>query len=122
MTTTTGSPFHRGEQAVQERQGVRETMEAWGRKVIRGYLPEQHRAFYAELPFVVAAARDADARPWATILTGTPGFAAAPGRQTLAVGALPGEGDPLAGAFTNGADVGLLGIDFAARRQNRACR
>jgi ferredoxin-NADP reductase/predicted pyridoxine 5'-phosphate oxidase superfamily flavin-nucleotide-binding protein len=117
--TTTPSPFHRGEQAVQERQGVRKTMESWGRKVIRGYLPEQHRAFYAEQPFVVAAARDLSDRPWVTLLSGQPGFLTSPTPATMEfVTTLPSS-DPLRGALTAAADLGLLGIDLATRRRNR---
>ena len=40
------SPFHAGEREIQSRLGVREDMEQWGRKIIRRYLPEQHREFY----------------------------------------------------------------------------
>ena len=55
-------PFHLGEQEVQERLGVRD-IEAWARKVVRPFLPEEHRAFHTALPFLVAAAQDAqDAR------------------------------------------------------------
>lgn len=58
------SPFHAGERAVQRRLGVRDEVELRARKVVRDHLPEQHRAFYPQLPFVGAAARDAaDARP-----------------------------------------------------------
>ena len=56
------SPFHRGERQVQARLGVRD-IEDWARTVVRPYLPEQHRAFHTALPFLVAAARDADGRP-----------------------------------------------------------
>ena len=50
---TAASPFHEGEQQVQERLGVREAIEPWARKVVRPFLPEEHRTFYAQLPFVV---------------------------------------------------------------------
>ncbi|MCG8590086.1 MAG: hypothetical protein MJE66_12415, partial [Proteobacteria bacterium] len=63
------SPFHAGEKEVQRRMGVADEIEPWARKVVRPYLPEQHRVFYAELPFLVAAARDVRGRPWATLLT-----------------------------------------------------
>jgi hypothetical protein len=113
------SPFHAGEQAVQERLGVRESIEPWARKVVRPYLPEEHRAFYAALPFLVAAARDESGRPWATILAGAPGFASSPDPETLVIQAEPVLGDALHGRIIPGADVGLLGIDLATRRRNR---
>ena len=37
------SPFHAGEQQVQERLGVRDEIEPWARTVVRGYLPDEHR-------------------------------------------------------------------------------
>ena len=117
MTAT--SPFHEGEQRVQERLGVREAIEPWARKVVRSFLPEEHRAFYGQLPFVVAGARDARGRPWATILAGPPGFLSSPDPRTLVSSALPAAGDALAGALAEGADVGLLGIELATRRRNR---
>ena len=79
------SPFHAGEQAVQERLGVREGIEPWARKVIRSYLPAEHRAFYTALPYLVAAARDGAGRPWATIVAGTPGFIGSPDPETLVI-------------------------------------
>ena len=113
------SPFHVGEQAVQSRLGVRETIEPWARQVVRPFLPEQHREFYAQLPFIVAAARDEHDRPWATLLTGPPGFVRSPDTTSLhfATTALPG--DALAEHLTAGADLGLLGIGLATRRRNR---
>ena len=77
------SPFHAGEQQVQERLGVRDEIEPWARKVVRGHLPDEHRRFYARLPFVVAAARDARGRPWATLLVGEPGFVRSPDARKI---------------------------------------
>lgn len=112
------SPFHAGEQAVQERLGVRD-IEPWARKVIRSYLPEEHREFYSALPFVVAAARDGAGRPWATIVAGAPGFISSPDPDTLLIEGGPVIGDALHETFSSGADVGLLGIELAERRRNR---
>lgn len=112
------SPFHAGEQRVQERLGVRD-IEGWARKVVRGYLPEEHRAFHTALPFLVVAARDARGRPWATLLVGPKGFVTSPDPRSLAIDAQPAQGDALEGALGRGADLGLLGIEFATRRRNR---
>ena len=112
------SPFHRGEQEVQARLGVRD-IEAWARKVVRPFLPEEHRAFHTALPFLVAAARDARGHPWATLLAGPTGFVTSPDPRTLVIGARPVAGDALEGALTEGADLGLLGMEFATRRRNR---
>ena len=113
------SPFHAGERAVQERLGVREATEPWGRKVIRTWMPEQHRAFSAQLPFVVAAARDRQDRPWVTLLTGEPGFVQSPDPTTLVFNGTVLPGDALEQSLGAGAELGLLGIELETRRRNR---
>jgi ferredoxin-NADP reductase/predicted pyridoxine 5'-phosphate oxidase superfamily flavin-nucleotide-binding protein len=113
------SPFHEGEQQIQSRLGVREGIEPWARKVVRPFLPEEHRAFYAELPFIVLAARDRSGRPFATLLAEEPGFVSSPDPQSLRLGVLPSFGDALGDALAPGSDIGLLGIELATRRRNR---
>ncbi|KAF0813148.1 Flavohemoprotein [Andreprevotia sp. IGB-42] len=113
------SPFHAGEQAVQQRVGVRDKVEAQGRQGIRDYLPEQHRQFYPQLPFIVLGALDAQQQPWATLLMGAPGFMQSPDPYTLQIDAQPVADDPLASALQPGAEVGLLGIELQTRRRNR---
>ncbi|MDJ0759470.1 MAG: pyridoxamine 5'-phosphate oxidase family protein [Woeseiaceae bacterium] len=117
--TATDSPFHPGEQAVQARMGVREAIEPWARKVIRSYMPDQHREFYAQLPFAVAAARDDRGRPWVTLLTGEPGFITSPDATTLVLDTAVLPGDALESSFGVGAEIGLLGIELDTRRRNR---
>lgn len=114
----TGSPFHCGEQIVQERLGVRE-IEDWARKVVRGYLPDEHRDFYTALPFLVVGARDKDGRPWATLLESPNGFVTSPDDRHLRIEATPAVGDALEGGFETGSDLGILGIELATRRRNR---
>lgn len=119
LDTTAASPFHKGERAAQARMGAANVAK-WAPKAIRPFMPDQHRAFFETLPFLAVGARDASGQPWATLLAGPPGFAASPDPETLTIDAGPGEGDALAGAFRPGADIGLLGLDFATRRRNRA--
>lgn len=117
--STAASPFHAGELAVQERMGVREQIAPWAQKVVRPFMPEQHREFYRQLPFAVVAARDAHDRPWVTLLADKPGFIEAPNATTLLFkgGVLPG--DALAQAIGTGSELGLLGIELETRRRNR---
>ncbi len=115
----TQSPFHHGEQRVQERLGVRD-IEAWARKVVRDHLPEQQRDFYTSLPFLVVSARDGKGRPWVTLLDGPDGFVSSPDTRHLVIEAKPAQGDALEGSFKVGADIGILGIELATRRRNRA--
>ncbi|MEO8444423.1 MAG: pyridoxamine 5'-phosphate oxidase family protein [Gammaproteobacteria bacterium] len=116
---TAASPWHTGERRLQQQAGVAERMATFGTKVIRDHLPEQHRAFYRQLPFLVIGAVDAGGSPWATVLEGEPGFLASPDAGTLRVDAQPVAGDPAVSGFSPGAGVGLLGIDLDSRRRNR---
>ncbi|MGE0497989.1 MAG: pyridoxamine 5'-phosphate oxidase family protein [Ramlibacter sp.] len=112
-------PFHAGEQALQRRAGSFEQLDAMGPRVIRSFMPEQHRQFFELLPFVVAGSVDAAGQPWASVLAGPPGFARSPDPQQLTVQARPWAGDPLAAALVPGAPLGLLGIQPHTRRRNR---
>ena len=112
-------PFHPGEQALQARAGLRERMAQVGRKVIRDFMPDQHRELFEKLPFLVAGSVDAQGRPWASLLTGRPGFVSSPDPRTLAVAALPHAADPLAQQLRLGSPLGLLGIELPTRRRNR---
>jgi hypothetical protein len=42
-------PFHRGEEDVQRRAGLDARIVEVGRKIIRDFMPDEHRAFFAEL-------------------------------------------------------------------------
>ena len=114
-----GAPYHAGERAVQTRAGVRERAERAGLRMIRDFMPEQHRALFATLPYVIVGSLDAADRPWASILTGAPGFMRAPDARLLEIGARPIAGDPLAANLARGAPVGVLGIELETRRRNR---
>ncbi|QUD86711.1 pyridoxamine 5'-phosphate oxidase family protein [Phenylobacterium montanum] len=114
------SPWHAGELAVQARFGVVERMDPVGRMALRPFMPDQHRAFFAQLPFVLVGSADATGQVWASLLAGPPGFIDSPDPVTLAVRARPIAGDPLAEALRPGAALGLLGIELPTRRRNRA--
>lgn len=113
------SPFHAGEQAVQDRVGVRDRIEALGRKVIRGEMPEQHQTFFAQVPFLALGVRGEDDWPCATLIGSAPGFARAPTATSLAVGARPHSEDPAVAGLRLGGAVGVLGIELPTRRRNR---
>ena len=75
MATT---PFHSGERAVQARLGVRDKAEQIGQRMIRDHMPDEHRAFYASMPYLLVGSVDRDGQPWASMLFGQPGFVASP--------------------------------------------
>lgn len=114
-----GPAFHEGEAAIHERLGIREKMEERGRKVIRDFMPDQHRSFFAQLPFLILAATDEDGHPWASLLTGMPGFATSPDETVLDIEAMPDPADPALEGVEEGKLVGLLGIELHTRRRNR---
>lgn len=113
------SPWHTGELAVQARAGAIQRMEAVGRRVVRPFMPDQHRTFFAQLPFLVVGSIDAQGWPWASIVSGAPGFVASPDPRTLHIAARPLDGDPLVAALAPEAPLGLLGIELPTRRRNR---
>jgi ferredoxin-NADP reductase/predicted pyridoxine 5'-phosphate oxidase superfamily flavin-nucleotide-binding protein/ferredoxin len=111
--------FHAGELAAQERVGVREQMDAVGRNNVRDRMPQQHRDFFAQLPFLFIGALDAGDQPWATVLAGTPGFVSTPDARTLRIDAGVMPGDALDGQLTAGGHIGALGLEPTTRRRNR---
>lgn len=113
------SPFHPGEQQIQSRLGMRDKLEDIGRRMIRDHMPEQHREFFALLPWLLVGSRDADGQPQASVLWGTPGFATSPQPQRLRIDTLPEADDPLAANLRAGTGLGLLGIELPTRRRNR---
>lgn len=116
MTTDAFLPFNADERAAQRRAGIRTGRTA----PIRPFMPEQHRAFFAILPYLFTATPDAAGWPMASVLTGAPGFVTSPDATTLRIDALPRTGDPAAPGFAAGTEIGLLGLDLATRRRNRA--
>jgi len=112
-------PWHAGETALQARVGVAERMAELGPRVIRDHLIEQHQAFYRQLPYVVLGTVDPDGEAWATVRTGAPGFLDAPDPAHLRVRGAPQPDDPAEAGLSDGAALGLLGIDLGTRRRNR---
>jgi uncharacterized protein len=109
------SPFHDDEIAAQSRSGRR----AAGAS-IRDFMPDQHRSFFEGLAYLFVTTTDAYGWPVATMLTGDVGFIRSPDPVTLRVAAAPHPQDPAASTLVADQEVGLLGLDFATRRRNRA--
>jgi predicted pyridoxine 5'-phosphate oxidase superfamily flavin-nucleotide-binding protein len=82
-------------------------------------MPDQHRDFFAMLPFIVVGTVDGANQPRASILTGRPGFITSPDPRTLRIAARFDDRDPAAGSLVAGARIGLLGIQPETRRRNR---
>lgn len=119
IPSETPSPWHPGEIQLQLHAGVAERMDFMGRKVIRDYMPEQHREFYEHLPYLLIGAVDEQGWPWASLLDAQAGFIASPDPRRLDIARLPDADDPICEQFAPGMAVGMLGIDLHTRRRNR---
>jgi len=113
-------PFHEGERALQQRAGVREKFAAVESRVFRDSLPEAHRDFFNQLPFVIAGTVDGRGQPWASVLASSPGFIESPDPRRLTIRARRLTADPLVETLAEGVPIGLLGIAPDTRRRNRA--
>jgi len=111
--------WHAGEKAIQETVGVSDHMDEFGKRVVRDYMPEQHRDFYAQIPFVALGSVDCQGDAWATLAVGKPGFISSPTAQTLDIDVVRDPSDPASEGICTGNAIGLLGIGFDTRRRNR---
>ncbi len=116
---TDDEAFHAGEQAIQVRAGARERMAQIGPKVIRRFMPDQHRDFFAMLPWMLVGYADETGQPWAAALTGAPGVVVSPDPERLVFSGLPAAADGLADHLGLGTRLGLLGLQPHTRRRNR---
>lgn len=120
MTTTARPPaFHVGEQALQQRVGVRERMAEIGPLVLRDHMPDQHRELFEKLPTLLLGALDGEGQPWATMLAGPPGFVHTPDARQMDIAVTPDAADPVLAQLSSGAPVGVLGLEPHTRRRNR---
>jgi predicted pyridoxine 5'-phosphate oxidase superfamily flavin-nucleotide-binding protein len=111
--------WHTGEVAIQRTVGVAERLARHGPGIIRDYLPEQHRNFYPQLPFVVLGGVDASGDAWATLRAGEPGFVHSPDPSVLRVESPRDPSDPADTGLDDGNAIALLGIELSTRRRNR---
>jgi len=111
--------WHQGERFIQEKLGVAERMASVGQRVIRDHMPDLHREFYAQLPFIVLGSVDEAGAPWATFLEGRSGFISSPDATRLEIDARADPTDPAAPGLQQGKPIGLLGIEMHTRRRNR---
>jgi predicted pyridoxine 5'-phosphate oxidase superfamily flavin-nucleotide-binding protein len=109
------TPFHADEVTAQQLARVHVTGAG-----IRPFMPDQHREFFAQLPYLFVSVPGQDGWPIATILSGASGFVRAPTPVTLRIDANASTSDPAASGFVVGNEIGILGLDLATRRRNRA--
>ncbi|WP_055135600.1 pyridoxamine 5'-phosphate oxidase family protein [Pseudomonas corrugata] len=120
VSTAQPSPWHEGELTLQRAVGAVDMMVSVGqRQLARSWMPDQHREFYAQLPFVVLGAVDRQGDVWATIRTGQPGFMHSPTPERLHISLPPQPDDPAQDGMQQGDAIGMLGIELHTRRRNR---
>lgn len=110
-----GERFHAGERMAQQLAGFKAVAGAF-----HDSMPDQHRSFFAALPYIFASSIDGDGWPVATLFSGPPGFISSPDDRHLRIHAPRREDDPGQAVLRPGQQIGLLGIDFSNRRRNRA--
>jgi len=113
----TESVFHAGEIEVQRRAGVDQMATRVGRS-IRREIPPAAEEFLAQRSWIVLATTDSAGRPWASILSGAPGFVSV-GPGVVHIEAGPSAGDPLSENWRISPHAGLLAIDLVTRRRMR---
>ncbi|HEY0208489.1 pyridoxamine 5'-phosphate oxidase family protein [Acerihabitans sp.] len=82
-------------------------------------MPEQHREFFANLPYLFVATLDETGWPVATVFSGPAGFIRSPDATHLRISSPRRSDDPAQAALQPGRPVGALGLDFSNRRRNR---
>lgn len=111
--------LHDGEIALQKLTKVDPEIYDMVGRFFRPYLPDQHRLFYRNQPFLAFGSIDSDDRPWASIVVGKPGFATSPLPSLLQINTNIIPGDPLKLAIKNGSYIGIVGVELPTRRRNR---
>lgn len=111
--------FHPGERTMQATMGVADRLAQVGAVAIRDHMPQQHRDFFAELPFLVVGSMDYAGQPTASILACPPGFVQSPDDRHLRIATLPLAHDRLNLNLQRSAPLGILGIQPHTRRRNR---
>lgn len=113
------SAFHEGELAIQRRLGVAEKMDGLGKARVRPFMPEQHREFFANLPFIVLGVLDGTGQPWVTAAFGPPGFISSPDERTLHIARPVLLKERLDLDLRPTSKLGAIGIDPLRGRRNR---
>lgn len=97
---------HAGEQEMQRKAG--EGGPHWGSQMFDGVIPPGFGSFMAAQRLVAVSGEDDAGLMWCTVLTGPPGFVETVDDRTLVLHAVPPDGDPLAQAFAEPRDVGMV--------------
>ncbi|GLE52102.1 pyridoxamine 5'-phosphate oxidase family protein [Mycobacterium montefiorense] len=109
--------FHEGEIATQRRAGVEAAAKRLENMLGANQLSAGATQFLTRQRFAALTGRDGEGLLWISPLSGQPGFLRGC-NDTLQIAAAAREGDPLHG-MPVGQQIGLIAIEFAARRRIR---
>ncbi|MEP1230715.1 MAG: pyridoxamine 5'-phosphate oxidase family protein [Litorimonas sp.] len=113
------TPWHSGESHIHEALQIIDKMKDLGQRMIRDYMPDQHREFFSELDFVILSALDQSGRVWPFIWSGEVGFMSSPDPKYLIIKKGPLSGQPEGLLLQTGDKVSVLGIVPETKRRNR---
>ena len=111
--------WHQGERALQTKAGVEDRIEAMGKKIVRAYMPQQHRDFFEMLEEVHLGAVDTTGHPVALTRVGPSGFMTSPDDKTLVIRSKPLPGEPNRVRFDVGSKISVVGVQYETQRRNR---
>ena len=110
--------YHPGEVEMQRRAGVQEAARRLSASR-HTEMPQSARDFLGGQRFIVLSTADARHRPWASVLSGLPGFVHALDGHTIRIEQMPLEDDPLVANLGASHFVGMIAPDFSTRRRLR---
>jgi len=111
--------FHEGETQIHRSINDESRIADLGKYVIQDHMPDQHREFFAELPWVHLSAIDSQGHPWALTRMGDPGFMSSPDNKTLVIESEPLNGEPHDLQLDENSKISVVGIQFSTLRRNR---
>ncbi len=111
--------FHSGELYFQQKSGVVESVASFAPAMIHEQLTQQQQDFYIGLKMLFVASVDNEGQPWASVMTGSPGFIQVLDNTQVRLQGQYIVGDPINNNLTCGSQLGFLGLEFESRRRNR---
>jgi uncharacterized protein len=110
--------YHSGELEIQRRMGVHEDAARLERIVSRTLSPHV-ASFLVEQQSAVAASVDAEGAVWASLLSGPRGFLSVVDDELVLIEPQPAPREPLRSNLLARPELGVLAMDFGARRRFR---
>ncbi|VAW96149.1 probable iron-sulfur binding protein YPO1417 [hydrothermal vent metagenome] len=111
--------FHAGELFFQKKAGLVKSVAGIAAAMVHNQLTAQQWQFYSQLSMLFVASLDHEGHPWASVITGSPGFIHSLTANQLRLNAKFITGDPINSNLKIGGQLGFLGVEFNTRRRNR---